>query len=428
MTEKKYANRNFIEKFLTESKDISRDSYLWNIICSILIAFQSVVLLMVLTRTIGLEQAGIFTIANANANLFLNIGKYGMIYYQISDVKNRFTFREYVYSRVFTTFIMLVVSALYVIYTAIIHNYSIEKTWIILFMCLYKTVDAIEDVFSGRYQQMGRLDVAAKVLAFRTGLSLIVYIIGLIFIRNQLYTLIITTILSFLWMACLLFWTYEPFQEKDKSCHPKQVLRILKTCFPLFIGFFMSFYIGNAPKYAIDAQLSDELQACYGFISMPVFVIGLLNSFIFNPILHKMSMYWERKDIRAFCRRILVQSGMIVLITVVCVAGAWLIGIPILSWMYHTNLSSYKTELLILLVGGGFLGLSGFLNAMITIIRFQKSVAWGYGIIALAAFSLSSPIVRSYGIMGAAVLYTALMCGLSLCFIILLIWGIKRQK
>ena len=45
----------------------------------------------------------------------------------------------------------------------------------------------------------------------------------------------------------------------------------------------------------------------------------------------------------------------------------------------------YKTELLILLLGGGFLGLSGLLNTMITIIRFQNSLLAGYGIIAAAA-------------------------------------------
>ena len=49
--------------FFTQSKNIDRDSYLWNMIGSILQSFQSVVFLMILTRTVGLVQAGIFTIA-----------------------------------------------------------------------------------------------------------------------------------------------------------------------------------------------------------------------------------------------------------------------------------------------------------------------------------------------------------------------------
>lgn len=105
-----------------------------------------------------------------------------------------------------------------------------------------------------------------------------------------------------------------------------------------------------------------------------------------------------------------------------------MIGIPVLSWMYHTNLAEYKTELLILLTGGGFLGLSGLLNAMITVVRFQKSVAWGYGVVAVMAFLLSDPIVQSYGIMGAAGLYTILMGGLSICFGGFLIVGVYKKR
>ena len=96
--------------------------------------------------------------------------------------------------------------------------------------------------------------------------------------------------------------------------------------------------------------------------------------------------------------------------------------------MYHTNLAPYKTELLILLAGGGFLGLSGMLNAMITVIRFQKSVAWGYGVVAALALLLSDPVVRMHGIMGAAAMYTILMGGLSICFGGLLILGMYLKR
>ena len=73
--------------------------------------------LMILTRTVGLNASGIFTIAYANANLFLNIGKYGMRNYQVSDVRDEFCFREYLGSRWITTIMMIVVSIIYVAYT-----------------------------------------------------------------------------------------------------------------------------------------------------------------------------------------------------------------------------------------------------------------------------------------------------------------------
>ena len=88
-----------IKEFILDDHNIERDSYVWNMIGSMLMAFQSVIMLMILTRVLGLKEAGIFTIAYANANLFLTIGKYGMRYFQISDVKRQFTFAEYRMSR-----------------------------------------------------------------------------------------------------------------------------------------------------------------------------------------------------------------------------------------------------------------------------------------------------------------------------------------
>lgn len=416
--------------FFTGSKNIDRDSYLWNMVGSVLQAFQSVIFLMILTRTVGLVQAGIFTIAYANANLFLNIGKYGMRYYQVSDVKEQYSFKEYVYSRGITVAAMIMVSFVYTGYAAAVNGYSAEKFWIIVWMCLYKAVDAIEDVYCGNYQQKGRLDVASKVLVIRTGIATLVYAIGIVLLQNQLNALVIATIISYVLMVWFLHYTETFFcgNGNKETIRIGQIMQLLKSCFPLFIGFFLSFYIGNAPKYAIDAQLSDEVQACYGFIAMPVFVIGMLNNFIFNPLLHKMAILWEDRNISEFRRQTILQICAIVFITIVCMIGAWMIGIPVLSWMYHTNLAEYKTELLILLAGGGFLGLSGLLNAMITIVRFQKSVAWGYGVVAVMAFLLSDSIVQMYGIRGAAVLYTILMGGLSICFGGFLIVGVYKKR
>ena len=108
--------------------------------------------------------------------------------------------------------------------------------------------------------------------------------------------------------------------------------------------------------------------------------------------------------------------------------GAYLLGVPVLSWLYNTDLAPYKNELLILLLGGGFLGLSGLLNAVITIIRYQKSLMWGYAIVAVIALLFSNKVVAAYGMMGAAVLYTMLMGILCIIFALLFVLGIYKGK
>ena len=139
---------------------------------------------------------------------------------------------------------------------------------------------------------------------------------------------------------------------------------------------------------------------------------------------------WDEGRIKEFVKKIFIQIGIVAAITMLCIVGAYILGVPVLSWLYNTNLAPFKDELLILLLGGGFLGLSGLLNAVITIIRFQKSLMWGYASVALMALLFSKHIVGKYGMMGAAVLYTALMAILCIVFSGMFAYGVlkKREK
>lgn len=125
--------------FLFNSKDIERSSYMWNMFGSMLLAFQSVIMLMIITRALGLEAAGIYTIAYANANLFLTIGKYGMRNFQVSDIKGRYSFGDYFASRCITTIAMLLISVFYIMIIAQSYGYSKEKCYVILWMCLIQS-------------------------------------------------------------------------------------------------------------------------------------------------------------------------------------------------------------------------------------------------------------------------------------------------
>jgi len=421
-------NMKILKRFLFEGKDLKKDSYVWNMAGSMLTAFQSVILLMILRRTMDLEAAGIFTIANANCNLFLTIGKFGMRNFQVSDVREQFTFGEYRCSRWFTTVAMIVAFGIYVPLSAYQNSYSINKTWIIIWMCFYKVADSIEDVYYGEYQRNNRLDIGAKALTLRIFTTILIFAVLIIATRNLMLSLVLTTVAAFLLAFSLIRITAGAFHGRySLSVDKKNLRNLFRLCLPLFLGTFFAFYIGNAPKYSIDAILSDELQACYGFIAMPVFMVGLLNNFLFNPMIYKMSCLWDDNKTGEFIKRVLIQTIIIFTITMICIGAAWLCGIPILSWLYNTDLSPYKSELLIMLLGGGFLGLSGFLNIILTIMRKHQALLAGYVITSVLSMFLSDDVVRSYGIMGAAVLYMVLMFILCIIFTVIFIVGVVSR-
>ena len=417
-----------LRAFLIGSNNIDRDSYLWNMIGSLLNAFQSVIMLMILTRTVNLYEAGLFTIAYANANLFLNIGKYGVRNFQVSDTNRQFSFKEYNLTRYITTIAMLLVSVIYVFFAAKTNDYTSEKSMIIIWMCLFKIVDSLEDAYHGLYQQNNRLDIAGKCMTLRMFFTIIVFGVCLFVYNSLLTALIISTIFTTIVYIVFTILTCSEFKSFYGSIDKNNIVKLLKNCFPLFLGAFLAFYIGNAPKYAIDSQLNDELQACYGFIAMPVFVIGLLNNFIFNPVIAHMSLMWNEGNKKDFFKIFKKQLLIIVALTAICELGAFLLGIPVLSILYNTNLAPYKTELLVLLFGGGFLALSGLLVTVITIMRMQKVLSIGYIIVSVCALILSPIMVDKFAIMGASVLYLILMFLLCVMFLIPIIRHISTHN
>ncbi len=418
-----------IKRFMIESKNIERDSYVWNMLGTTLMAFQSVILLMILTRVVGLETSGVFTIAYTTANLLLTVGKYGIHNYHVSDTRLLFCFGDYRAARWISTFAMLSVAAIYSLIYGFVGGNSSEKIWIIFFMCVFKAIDAVEDVWCSLYQQRGRLDISGKLMTIRVALTLVFFSVCIFLFKALLPSLVLTIVFS----ALLLFLLNIPCRTicADQVREKPQWHRVGKlfvVCFPLFLMGFLSYYVTNAPKYAIDSLLNDEAQACYGFIAMPVFVVGLVGNYLFNPVIRTMSEYWKKRNISLFCRQMFKQAFMVIIITLVCVAGAYFFGVPVLSFMYDTDLFAYRSELLILVAGGGFLALSNQLMTTITIIRCQKLLLIGYGICTVLAFALSPMIVKRFGIMGAATLEFGLVLLLCLIFVLILCVEIKHTS
>lgn len=387
---------------------------IWNMSASILMAFQSVIILMVLTRVLGVEEAGVFTLAYATTNLFLTIGKFGMRVFQASDVNCQYTFSEYFLSRIITTIFMLILILIYTYIMYLGHGYSVEKCKILWWMAILKSVDSIEDIYIGGYQQKGKLLYGVKAMSFRLVCTIAIYCISIIYYQNQLVALKISFITTLLIFIMCILKNKEYIGKVSLLAINSKIINLLKGCFPLFLGSFLIFYIGNVPKYAIDSVLDDIAQACYGFIAMPVFIIGLLNGFIFNPILHKISKLWTDGKIIEFNQSIKKQQSIVVIITIICMISAHIIGPEVLSLIYGVDLKAYRVELVTLLLGGGILGSIGVTTSALTIMRRQKDLLKGYIITSIFATVTANIFVSYYGIMGASVVY--LLCMLLLCF------------
>lgn len=418
-----------INRFLWgKEKNIERDAFVWNMVAGLVNAAEAVLIMMIVTRIEGVASAGIFSIAFAVGNLLMNIGKYGVKSFQVTDAKNEYSFSDYYNLRVITVIFMLLATLSYLGINLFTDMDTGRKQCVTLFICLIYIVESFEDVFLGELQKKGRLDVASKVFILRWSWIMVSFSIITIVAKDSLLAIGAATLGSFF----LEFLLIKRIREKINFLKDRQnretMLRLIKQCFPLFLVSFLTYYVTNAPKYAIDGHLTEDIQGYFGYISMPVFVIELLNCFLYQPQMATLALCWEKKDYKTFNQRILRQIAYILLLIVICVVGAYILGIPILSLLYGVALEDYKRELIILMLAGGGLALVGFSGIVLTIQRKQNILLINTVIIAVLAFVSLGLVVEKYGMTGICIAFLVLMLVLAVLNYCCIIKGELEQQ
>ncbi len=421
-----------IVKLLEKTNNVTRSTYFWNAASAMILAMQSPVVLAVVNRTNGGEDAGIFSIAIAIANLMLFLGQYGLRKYQSSDINQQFSFGEYHALRLLTCGSMVLICLLYCIYGAVFRDYTRDKFLIVYIVCIIKTVQAYADVLHGHLQQRGRLDVACKASAFRYGVELLIYIAVLILTHNLLLAVSVCLAVTIVIMFLTSYNATTHYTDSMKPQITGEKFRLLMIeGFPLFVSMFLNMYIGNAPKYAIDAYLTDDIQGIYNMIFMPTYVVQMVTQFIFNPVLTVYAELWLSHSKDKFRRLLRMINKMMLIVlglAVLAVAIAATIGIPVLSVVFGSDLSDYRRELCVIMVAGGMLGYSIYFSTLIAVIRAQRPLIICYGLVAIAAKLMSGWFVSNYGIMGAAVLNAALMTVLALSLLVVTVYALRKEK
>lgn len=409
-------------------KNIKKKTYIWTMVASLVNASESIIVLMLATRFTDLESAGILTISFTVANLLMCLGKFGMRNFQATDVKKEYEFGDYFGSRLFTMLLMFFGIGIYLIYGYFANDYSTKKIWIILFICLMYAAEAFEEVYWASYQNKQRMDVGTKMFAIRWMIAIVTLSATLVISRNAILASCLGAIINWVVLFLMIVATKSLRINDRMGFRIRKIGQLLRKCFPLCLSSLMLYYVNNASKYAIDACLNDEVQACYGFVAMPNFVIGLVNTIIYQPMLVTMSEEWNSSDIKKFSKRIKRQGFIILGLAIACILGAWLLGVPVLSWLYHTDLKDYKLELIILMCSGMCTAFSGFFMAILTTMRKVKGILFGYLFVALTAIICSNPIVRAYGTIGAAISNVVWTFLVAVNFGCQILYAIKKKR
>ena len=400
----------------------SRD-YLWNTASSFMTALATVVMLLVVTRTAGIRAAGVYSLAIAVGQQFQTLGMYEVRTYHVTDLRHRFTFGTYLATRIVTVALMLVGITTY----AVLSSSDVHHCILVTLVASLRVFDAFEDVYVCELQRVGRLDLGGRACFWRALSTTVVFSLTLALTGSLLTSTVTTLVLSVLTTVLVYLPPSRGLFPLRPAWEPGPVVQVLLACLPLFGASFISMYLSNAPRFAIDRYLDPTQQGYFAILFMPAVTINLMSLVIFRPLLTRMAGLWVQGDRPGF--RAVVNRGLLATAGAFVVVGlvTYVAGVPILGLVFGKDVSAFSVELMVLVAGGAMNAASVVLYYALTTVRLQNLVFAGYVLAAGAITLLCVVLVPQGSLLGASVAYTAAMSVLVAVFAVVLYRAVTRR-
>ncbi len=379
-------------------------NFIWNIIGSTAFGFTSLFFMIIVTRINGLDKAGIFTYCFANACIFWTIASYSGRTFQVTESDENIKDTDYFYNRITTGVFSIIAVTVFCLLT----KSTAEKFVLSLLLTIYRAIEAIIESMHAVVQRNGELYKAGISLFFRTIILVIAFIVVDLITNNIIVTSGFLIVIN---LFFLFFIDYNNIKNKfNKSKFDSQInKKLLHLGFSTFLYSFLSIYVSSATKYAINSFTTDDIQAIYGIIIMPASFLSMVSNYLIQPFLNKISSSINNKDKKELNKLLIRLSLGITFVGIMAIVLCYLIGIPILEFVYSTELKEQKVNLLIILAGSIFYSLAILLSSAFIAMRKTMEQLILLIVTALSALIISNQFVKFWGINGASISYLVVM-------------------
>lgn len=358
------------------------------------------ILSVVAAQFVGIEQAGMFSMAMVAGQLLLYVANYGLLTYQVSDIDEMQSFNDYIIHRVICCAAMFVAGFVFIK----VRGYDAQMASICTGVFLFRAFDGLSDVFEGRLQQKDKLYLAGISMMLRDGLGIIAFTVVLFVTRNlapACYAMAIAEIVTFVFVTLPLTLLET---ERSYPASARAVKELFQLGFPLFLALFLFNLIDSVPRFAIEGFLTYEDQLFFNAMYFPARFIVMVAGLAYKPQIVRLAGIWaDPEKHRRFDVLILSILGIIVALTAVVVVFMATAGIPLLGVLYGADFERFRPLVLIMVAMGGVCASIDFLYQVITVLREQRSVTKLYLIAFAFAVPVSILLVRFAGLAGAVV-------------------------
>ena len=383
-----------------KNKSNVKKDFIFNTIGTGINAFNSLFFMIIATRINGVSDAGIFTFAFSTTALFQIIGVYSGRVYQVTD-NTKATNEDYLVNKVITCVIMFVVSILFIL----LRRYTGKKMLVILILCIYRTLEAFSEVIYAYFQKNYELYKVGISLVLKNILGLIVFLTINIFTRNLIYS---TLGLVLNYILIMLSYDFKIFRNnfiKLRNINLNNQKKIFSLGFSTFLLSFLLMYIVNIPRYVIDFKMSDASSSIFGILIMPASVVVLIAQFILHPFLMKINDFLIHKDYKNLKKNVMNICLVTLTFGIFATFIAYLIGIPILEFIYGINLQGYTISLVVIMIGATMSGIISIISNILIAMRITTKQILVCIFVSIISLAISVYLVGTKKVVGACMGY-----------------------
>lgn len=373
-------------------------NFIWNSLGTGINSFNSLFFLIIVTRVNDIQTAGIFSIAYATATILYTLAMYSGRLCQVTDIENKISDKDYIANRALTCIIMLIGATGFLL----IKQYTGFKTSIFALLAIFKGLEAFSDILYGVMQKNELLYKAGQSLSLKGFVGIAAFLVVDLITRDLRWACFAVIVIN---LVVLVVYDYilvsRKLINKDSKVNLKNVVAILKSEFFVFVNSFAGIYILNAPKYAIDSYLTEDIQAIYGYIMMPATVMTLFTQFIVMPFLGKLKDLYESKKLKEIENITFKIKLVVIAFGGFAVLAAFLLGPEFLGLVYGLDLRAYRMNLCVIIGSYIFYAISYINLVTLTTIRHTFVQFVIYIISMVIAFAGANVLVSNFGINGA---------------------------
>ncbi len=395
---------------MDKNQNLKKD-FIWNLIGTTLNSFTSLFYMMIVARINGLGDSGTFSYAFSFACLMFTVASYSGRIYQVTDNSSKYSDLDYIVQRILFSILTMLISWFYSIMAGL-DSYTLAVT---LILCLCKCIEACGDVLCGILQRNDHLYQAGISLTLKFFMAVGLFIGFDLLTRNMFLSSLVMTLG---WIAVTVLYDIPKTKKylKNQSAKKDRVIELTKKGFPSFGVLFLATFLVNATKYMMYGTVSDQQQGIYGMIIMPATMLTLCVQYILQPYLKALSTHYKdrkEKDFRKLVRLLVAATGVI---GIVFLAGMALLGAPVLSIIYSTDLSAYVLPLCIIIFGAIFYSLSTVVSAVLTTLRILNEQLVCSMLAGVAEVVIAYVLIQKWLLTGAAMSYCLTMVILCLLY------------